>query len=93
MVMLLMPLLLRGTHKKTQPVNEGGDAPRASTPDSWDDLAVLRELPAHLQGNKGLDSVDGKGSPPPAAETRHNCHGFPHKTTNLWSLLCLDGGI
>lgn len=82
-----------GTQKKTQPVNECIMSFHTRCFCSWDDLMVLRELPAHLQGNKGLHSMDSEGSPPPAAETHHNSHSFPHKTTNLWSLLCLDGGI
>lgn len=43
-----------GTQKKTQPVNKC----IMSCFCSWDDLMVLRELPAHLQGNKGLHSMD-----------------------------------
>lgn len=37
----------------------------------WDSnhgFLVLRSLPAHFQGNKGLKHMDSEGSPPPAAE-------------------------
>ena len=40
------------------------------------DFMVLRGLPAHFQGNKGLKNVDRKCSPPPATEkhdTRFKC--------------------
>lgn len=47
-----------------------------------DDFVMLWELPAHVQGYKGLKSMDGEGSPPPAAEKQAAVTGFHTKQHN-----------